>query len=156
MEDLTLHVDENWKEPEPFTCVNIPNYYEFIKTDNRRNPIPGVRFALEDEDGNFVRELVSGDDGIVRADNLMPGKYVIRETEAAEGYTKTDEVIEITIDENYVPPKRLKRLKNYPTIQTGVEIEMTPVMWAGAGLMLTGTALGVIYGLKELMRKRRK
>ena len=66
---------------------------------------------------------------------------------------KTDKVIEITIDENYVSPKRLK---NYSTIQTGVEIEMTPVMWAGAGLMLAGTALGVIYGLKELLRKRRK
>ena len=99
---------------------------------------------------------MSGDDGIVRAKNLKPGKYVIRETEAAEGYTKTDEVIEITIDENYVPPKRLKRLKNYSTIQTGVEIEMMPIMWAGAGLMLTGTVLGVIYGLKKSMRKRRK
>ncbi|MBQ7887180.1 MAG: hypothetical protein IJ313_09840 [Clostridia bacterium] len=39
MDDLTLHVDENWKEPEPFTCVNIPNYYAFIKTD-----IAGIRF----------------------------------------------------------------------------------------------------------------
>lgn len=154
MDDLTLHVDENWKEPEPFTCVNIPNYYEFIKTDNRRNPIPGVKFALEDEDGNFLRELVSGDDGIVRADNLTPGKYVIRETEAAEGYTKTDEVIEITIDENYVPPKRLKRLKNYSTIQTGVEIEMTPVMWAGAGLMAVTAVVMVVYAVRS--RKCRK
>ena len=154
MDDLTLHVDENWKGPKPFTCVNIPNHYAFIKPDNRSNLIPGVKFALEDS--NFLYELVPSDDGIVRADNLTPVKYVIRETEAAEGYTKTDEVIEITIDENYVPPKRLKRLKNYSTIQTGVEIEMMPVMWAGAGLMLAGTALGVIYGLKELLRKRRK
>lgn len=156
MDNLTLHVDENWKEPEPFTCVNIPNHYEFIKTDNRRKPIPGVKFALEDEDGNFLRELVSGDDGIVLADNLTPGKYVIRETEAAEGYTKTDEVIEITIDENYVPPKRLKRLKNYSTIQTGVEIEMTPFMWAGAGLMLSGAAMGIGYSIRRKMKKRRR
>jgi len=34
----------------------------------------------------------------------------VHRTEAAEGYTKTDEVIEVTIDENYVLPKRLKRL----------------------------------------------
>ncbi|MBQ7887179.1 MAG: hypothetical protein IJ313_09835 [Clostridia bacterium] len=45
-----------------------------------------MKFALEDEDGNFLRELVSGDDSIVRADNLTPGKYAICETEAAEGY----------------------------------------------------------------------
>ncbi len=154
MDDLTLHVDENWKEPEPFTCVNIPNYYEFLKVDNHRNPIPGVKFALEDEDGNFLCELVSGDDGIVRADNLKPGKYVIRETAAAEGYTKTDEVIEITIDENYVPPKRLKRLKNYSTIQTGVEIEMTPIMWAGAGMMAVSAVMMIVYAVRS--RKRRK
>ena len=113
-----------------------------------------MKFALEDEDGNFLRELMSGDDGIVRADNLTPGKYVIRETEAAEGYTKTDEVIEITIDENYVPPKRLKRLKNYSTIQTCVEIEMTPVMWAGAGLMVVSAVAMAVYAVRS--RKYRK
>ena len=154
MDDLTLHVDESWEEPEPFTCVNIPNHYEFLKVDNHRNPIAGVKFALEDAEGNFIRELISGEDGIVHADNLTPGKYVIRETEAAEGYTKTDEVIEVTIDENYVVPKRMKRLKNYSTIQTGVEIEMMPIMWAGAGLMAVSAVAMAVYAVRS--RKRRK
>jgi len=62
-------------------------------------------------------------------------------------------VIEITIDENYVPPKRLKRLKNYSTIQTGVEIEMTPIMWAGAGLMVVSLVSMVVYAVRGGKRR---
>ena len=36
-------------EPAPFTCVNIPNHYEFVKTDNEGNPMAGVKFTLEDQ-----------------------------------------------------------------------------------------------------------
>lgn len=156
MEDITLHVDEGWTEPEPFTCVNVPNTYDFLKVDNRRNPIPGVLFALEDTEGNVIGEFESGEDGVVHVTGLVPGSYVIREIRPADGFTRTDEVIELEIDEKYEPPKRMKRLKNYPTIQTGVDLMVTPVMMAGGGLMLIGAALGVIYGMKKLVRKRRK
>lgn len=156
MEDITLHVGEGWTEPEPFTCVNVPNTYDFLKVDNRRNPIPGVLFALEDSEGNVISEFESGEDGVVHVTGLVPGSYVIREIRPADGFTKTDEVIELEIDENYEPPKRMKRIKNYPTIQTGVDLMVTPVMMAGGGLMLIGAVLGVIYSLKKLVRKRRK
>lgn len=82
IEDISVTVDDSWLEPMTFTCVNIPDHYEFIKVDNRGNPLAGVKFVLEDDQGNYLRDLVSAEDGIVYVNDLTPGSYVIRETEA--------------------------------------------------------------------------
>ncbi len=148
MEDVYLHVDDLWTEPEPVTCINIPNHYEFVKTDNLGNPLAGVKFSLEDEQGNQLGTYVSGDDGIVRVTDLKPGTYIIREIEAAAGYVLSEEVIRVVIDEHYVVPAEMYRLVNYPVIQTGVEFHMTPVMWGGAFLMLLAGATAVIFTAK--------
>ena len=104
----------------------------------------------------MIGEFESGEDGVVHVTGLVPGSYVIREIRPADGFTKTDEVIELTIDEKYEPPKRMKRIKNYPTIQTGVDLMVTPVMMAGGGLMLVGVVLGIGYGIRRKMKKRRR
>ncbi len=119
MADIHLTVDENWVEPELFTLVNIPNHYEFIKTDNKGNPMPGVKFTLEDGAGNILRDLVSGEDGIVHVTDLTPGVYIIREVETLEGFTQSEEVIVVVIDEKYVASHALFKFINYPIIQTG-------------------------------------
>jgi len=155
MEDILLNVDESWTESFSFTCVNIPDHYEFLKTDHKDGPLAGVTFALEDADGNVLCDLVSGDDGIVRVTDLMPGTYVIREIETVEGFIRTDETIEVVIDENYAVPEELFRMVNYPGIQTGVDFTMTPVMWAGVALVLTAVVLAAVYGAKNKKRKRR-
>ena len=153
MEDIHLHVDDDWTEPAPFTCVNIPNHYEFVKTDNKGNPLPGVKFTIEDSEGNVFKELVSGEDGIVRVTDLKPGKYVIREIETVEGFIRTDEAILVEINEKYVVPKEMYRLVNYPNIQTGVEIE-NPWLYGGAGVLgIALIALGIVLGKKKKKAK---
>ncbi len=72
MADIELTVDENWTAPEIIRCVNIPNKFWFFKSDNHKNALPGVTFALEDDRGNFLRELVSGEDGVVHGKILRP------------------------------------------------------------------------------------
>lgn len=126
MDDYTFHVGYNWKNDQTVTLVNIPNHYEFEKTDHRHKPLSGVRFGLYDDKGTFIRELVSDENGIVRADNLVPGNYLIRETRPLDGYAKTNEEITFTIDESYVPPQKLVRITNTPVIQTGVDFPVTP------------------------------
>ena len=150
MPDIELKVDENWIEPEPFTLVNIPNHYEFVKTDNQGNPIPGVKFTLEDGAGNILRDLVSGEDGIVHVTDLTPGVYIIREIETLEGFTRSEETIKVVIDEKYVIPKEMYKLINYPNIQTGSGITMTPVMWCGIIL-----ALCALLSLAAIMKLRK-
>lgn len=151
MADITFHVEEGWKAPAPIMCVNIPDHYEFIKTDHHGKPMAGVKFALEDSAGDLLRRLVSGKDGIVHVTDLLPGRYMVREIEPLEGFCRSDEAIQITIDKHYVVPETMKRLINYPILQTGVDVEWTPVMWASAGLVLAA----VTIALYVLVQKRK-
>lgn len=148
MEDYLLHVDESWAEPEPITLVNIPSTYMFFKSDNKKNALAGATFAVEDETGNVVQEVVSAENGVVTIYGLMPGKYIIRETATVEGFTVNDDTIEVVIDEEYTVPAKLKRFVNYPSISTGVDITPTTLTWIGVGL--AGIAgIIVIVGMKK-------
>ena len=154
MPDIELTVDENWVEPEPFTLVNIPNHYEFVKTDNKGNPMSGVKFTLEDGAGNILHDLVSGEDGIVHVTDLTPGVYIIREIETLEGYTLSEETIKVVIDEKYIVPDEMFRFVNYPNIQTGAGFEMTSLMWSGVALVSVSCAAVMVYILLNKRRPR--
>ena len=156
VEDVLIHVDEDWKAPNTLLFTDIPNHYEFVKVDEDGCPMEGVKFALEDEDGNVLRELASGEDGIVHADGLKPGVYVIRETETQAGYRLTEETIRVVIDENYIAPDELFRLVNFPEeerprdeIQTGVDVPVTPMMLFGVASVICGMAIFVLQAIKK-------
>ena len=149
MEDIRFQVNDGWKEPKPILCVNIPNHYEFMKTDSSGTPLAGVKFRLEDESGKDLGTYESDQDGLVQIKDLLPGTYFIKEIETLEGYSVSGEVIKLKLDEYYVVPEKLKQFVNYTTIQTGVHLAVTGVMWAGLGLM-------VISGTVGLIRRRRK
>ena len=157
VEDVLIHVDKDWKAPNTLLFTDIPNHYEFVKVDEDGCPMEGVKFALEDEDGNVLRELASGEDGIVRADDLKPGVYIIREIETQAGYRLTEETIRVVIDENYIVPDELFRLVNFPEeerskdeIQTGVDVPVTPMMLYG----LISMALGAVFMFAEIIHRR--
>ena len=152
MNDYSFHVGYNWKNNQTVTLVNIPNHYEFEKTDHRRKPLSGVRFGLYDDKGTFIRELVSDENGIVCANNLVPGSYLIRETRPLDGYARTDEEITFTIDESYIPPQKLARITNTPVIQTGVDFPIAPSMVVGLLMM----AASVLLGLMRLLKKEHR
>ena len=156
VEDVLIHVDEDWKAPNTLLFTDIPNHYEFVKVDEDGCPMEGVKFALEDEDGNVLRELASGENGVVRADDLKPGVYVIREIETQAGYRLTEETIRVVIDENYIAPDELFRLVNFPEeerpedeIQTGVDVPVTPMMLFGVASVICGMAIFVLQAIKK-------
>ena len=156
VEDVLIYVDEDWKAPNTLLFTDIPNHYEFIKVDEDGCPMEGVKFALEDEDGNVLRELASGEDGIVHADDLKPGVYIIREIETQAGYRLTEETIRVVIDENYIVADELFRLVNFPEeerprdeIQTGVDVPVTPMMRFGVASVICGMAIFVLQAIKK-------
>ena len=156
VEDVLIHVDEDWKAPNTLLFTDILNHYEFVKVDEDGCPMEGVKFALEDEDGNTLRELVSGENGVVRADALKPGVYVIREIETQAGYRLTEETIRVVIDENYIVADELFRLVNFPEeerpkdeIQTGVDVPVTPMMRFGVASVICGMAIFVLRAIKK-------
>ncbi len=149
MEDVWVHVNDGWTGTVPVMCVNIPDHYEFIKTDSSGESLEGVKFRLEDEDGNELGIYESDKDGVVSISGMEPGVYIIREIETLKGFTLTGEVIKIKLDEYYVIPEKPRQIVNYTTIQTGVHLAVTGIMWAGIGLMVISGTVGVI-------RKRRQ
>ena len=98
MADYTFTVDSDWTAPAPIMLVNIPDHYEFKKTDSSGTPLAGVKFALEDADGNVLQALESDSDGIVSITSLTPGTYYIKETATLKGYTLSGDVRKLTID----------------------------------------------------------
>lgn len=153
MEDIRIHVGSDWKTPEPILCVNIPNHYEFIKVDSSGTPLAGVKFRLEDANHQEVSTFVSGKDGIVHVTGLQRGTYTIREIETLEGYSVTGEVIQLKVDEAFTVPQQMRKLVNYTVIQTGVNLAVTGVMWAGIGLMVISGAVGLIRRRRAAKRK---
>ncbi len=102
VEDVRIHV----KAPNTLLFTDIPNHYEFVKVDEDGYPMGRRGWKMR----NVLRELASGEDGIVRADDLKPGVYIIREIETQAGYRLTEETIRVVIDENYIAPDELFRL----------------------------------------------
>lgn len=153
MEDIRLHVGDDWTEPQPIMCVNIPNHYEFIKTDSSGVPLAGVKFSLENAGGRVIDTYESDKDGIVRIQNLTPGVYYIKEIETLEGYSLSGEIIKLKIDEFYVVPEEMKRFVNYTVIQTGVNLAVTGIMWVGIGLIVVSGTLGLVRKRRSAKKK---
>ena len=147
--DIVIHVDEKWKAPEMIKCVNIPNHYEFLKTDSSGNPLSGVKFRLEDEKGTSLGEYVSDENGIVSITVQDSGVYYIKEIETLEGFSVSGEVIKVVMDENYVIPETMPHMVNYTVIQTGVQMAVTGLMILGAGFILVSGVLFIIRRKKS-------
>ena len=154
MEDIRIHVGDDWTEPAPLMCVNIPNHYEFIKVDSSGTPLAGVKFRLEDANHQEVGTFVSGKDGIVHVTGLQRGTYTIREIETLEGYSVTGEVIQLKVDEAFTVPQQMRKLVNYTVIQTGVNLAVTGVMLAGIGLMVISGAVGLIRNRRAVKKQK--
>ncbi|EGY80247.1 cell wall anchor domain protein, partial [Peptoniphilus indolicus ATCC 29427] len=67
------------------------------KTDKNGRPLKGAKFSLEGNGTSRTIELKDNEEGLT-IDNLSPGIYTLKETEAPDGYTKTEETATITVD----------------------------------------------------------
>ena len=153
MEDVHLRVGDDWTHPKPIMCVNIPDHYEFVKTDSEGKPLTGVKFRLEDEEGTELGIYESDQDGVVSVKGLKPGTYVIREIETLEGFMLSGDVIKVKLDEYYVVPEQMKQWINYTTIQTGVHMAVTGIIWAGLALMVISGTMGLVKRCKQRKSK---
>lgn len=76
---------------------------EFIKVDQGGNPLEGARFELYQlvgEERNLINNAIfSQENGLVRVDNLTPGRYEFIEVETVEGFILNTQVIEFEIPE---------------------------------------------------------
>ncbi|RXC02831.1 MSCRAMM family protein, partial [Escherichia coli] len=60
-------------------------------------------FRLKNENGQVVRETkTTNKDGVVKFENLVPGKYTLEETKAPEGYKAVEVTVEVNVVANEV------------------------------------------------------
>jgi len=81
-----------------------------LKVDSvTKTPLQYARFRIErktDESTTLIGEYVSDEDGIVFLDNILPGRYLITEIEAPDGFNIDRETHEVTIE--YGKPYKLE------------------------------------------------
>ncbi len=84
----------------PISGALITGKVRVIKTDGNGVPIPGVKFAVYNSNGQMLEELTTGLDGAALSGNLTLGDYYLLETEAAAGYAPVTEQIPFSITTN--------------------------------------------------------
>ncbi|MBJ8109954.1 choice-of-anchor A family protein [Bacillus cereus group sp. N6] len=80
---------------------------QVIKKDAESGKVlEGAEFKLKNETGQVVGEAkTTNKDGVVKFENLVPGKYTLEETKAPEGY----KALEVTVEVNVVANKVAKQ-----------------------------------------------
>lgn len=85
---------------ESVEVADEPTALQILKLDAiTGEALPGVTFAIADEDGE-VTQLITQGDGTATFLYLSPGNYLVYETATRAGYLLSEEVLEITVDED--------------------------------------------------------
>ena len=72
--------------------IKIEDYtYEILNTDINNNPVAGGTFILEDEKENKILEESTNENGVFSVKNLTPGRYIVKQIKAPDGYEINNE-----------------------------------------------------------------
>ena len=69
-----------------------------MASDLTKEKLEGVEFQLLDENKNVLyTNLQTDKNGMITIDNLLPGKYYVKETKTISGYELYEKLIEVEI-----------------------------------------------------------
>ncbi|PGZ44994.1 hypothetical protein COE56_28150, partial [Bacillus anthracis] len=97
---------------------------QVIKKDAESGKVlEGAEFKLKNETGQVVGEAkTTNKDGVVKFENLVPGKYTLEETKAPEGYKALEVTVEVNVVANTVIKQEVLNEKVKEKIKGQVEI----------------------------------
>nr|WP_242312652.1 SpaA isopeptide-forming pilin-related protein [Bacillus cereus group sp. BfR-BA-01402] len=97
---------------------------QVIKKDAESGKVlEGAEFKLKNETGQVVGETkTTNKDGVVKFENLVPGKYTLEETKAPEGYKALEVTVEVNVVANTVIKQEVLNEKVKEKIKGQVEI----------------------------------
>ena len=105
---------------------------KIIKQDQEsKERIANVKFQILDENKQVIfSDLTTDESGEIEINNLLPGKYYIKETETAPNYSTYEDMIEIDLKLNEETTATVNNLKNnnIPTKEkTNTELEVEQI-----------------------------
>ncbi|MDA1656740.1 SpaA isopeptide-forming pilin-related protein [Bacillus cereus group sp. TH150LC] len=97
---------------------------QVIKKDAESGKVlEGAEFKLKNEAGQVVGETkTTNKDGVVKFENLVPGKYTLEETKAPEGYKAVEVTVEVNVVANEVVKQEVLNEKVKEEIKGQLEI----------------------------------
>ncbi|HDR7477799.1 TPA: hypothetical protein QCX45_005344, partial [Bacillus paranthracis] len=97
---------------------------QVIKKDAKSGKVlEGAEFKLKNEAGQVVGETkTTNKDGVVKFENLVPGKYTLEETKAPEGYKTLEVTVEVNVVANEVVKQEVLNEKVKEEIKGQLEI----------------------------------
>ncbi|MCH3964403.1 MAG: carboxypeptidase regulatory-like domain-containing protein [Clostridium sp.] len=90
------------------------------KTDKSGNPLKGAEFTLINSKGNSVKTAVTDENGLAEFTKVNPGKYTVKETKAPSGYSISDKILSVEINQS--------KVYDLGTVQDAKEEGSTPVV----------------------------
>lgn len=126
--------------------AHIPARYVMLSVDENGNPQAGAEFTLFLNDES-IANAVADENGLVVFDNLKFGKYVVKETSAAEGYRRSPERHEFEIGADW------KNANNYDADNKEIHLfhNATATLFSNIGEtvedMSTGAKVGICVGI---------
>lgn len=79
------------------TLRNYLGAVELTKVDKDGQPLRNAEFTIYDSKNKAAGTGISGPEGKVTINKLVPGDYTIKETKAPNGYLMNDQVVNVTI-----------------------------------------------------------
>ncbi|HDR7413537.1 TPA: LPXTG cell wall anchor domain-containing protein, partial [Bacillus toyonensis] len=105
--------------------------------------LAGAEFILKNESGQVVGEMKTTDkDGVVKFENVVPGKYTLEETKAPEGYKALEVTVEVNIVANELVKQEVLNEKVKEKI-TG-QVEITKVDANDTNKILAGAVFEIL------------
>ncbi|MEW4216817.1 choice-of-anchor A family protein [Bacillus cereus] len=116
---------------------------QVIKKDSESGKVlAGAEFKLKNEAGQVVGEAkTTNKDGVVKFENLEPGKYTLEETKAPEGYKALEVTVEVNVVANEVVKQEVMNEKVKEEI-TG-QLEITKVDANNTNKILAGAVFEI-------------
>lgn len=92
--------DVNQPNKYMFTVINKKHGFKIKKVDAGDNKLLGnAEFTLYDKDNKEVKKVLTDAKGIAEFTGLEPGTYILKETQAPEGYNTNDKPVYVNIPE---------------------------------------------------------
>lgn len=81
------------------TTTVVPVYGNILinKVDENSMALPGAEFTLYNENNEIIGTAVSDESGKVMFENLVEGKYFVKETKAPEGYELVSDALNVNV-----------------------------------------------------------